>query len=45
MLVSHRCGGEADRRGSWDIAAKIMCPLIFADSEPVPAPGMEDEIG
>jgi VanZ family protein len=27
------------------IAAKIMCPLIFADSEPEPAPGMENEIG
>jgi VanZ family protein len=27
------------------IAAKIMCPLIFADSEPEPAPGVENEIG
>ena len=27
------------------IAAKIMRSLIFADSEPEPAPGMENEIG
>ena len=27
------------------IAAKIICPLIFADSEPEPAPGLENEIG
>jgi VanZ family protein len=27
------------------IAAKIMCSLIFADSEPEPAPGVENEIG
>jgi hypothetical protein len=27
------------------IAAKIICPLIFADSEPEPAPGVGNEIG
>jgi VanZ family protein len=27
------------------IAAKIICPLIFADSELKPAPGAENEIG
>ena len=27
------------------ISAKIMCPLIFADTEPEPAPGTENEIG
>ena len=30
--------------GAGIIAARIMCVLIFADSEPEPAPGIENEI-
>jgi VanZ family protein len=31
--------------GAGIIAAKLMYPLVFADSEPEPAPGLENEIG